>query len=59
MKAPKKYSTNQRLTRIEKAVGELYVMIHHIAARIEPAQENDMAELDGKDKIPAKKSQKK
>ena len=46
MKAPKKYSTNQRLTRIEKAVGELYVMIHHIAARIEPAQENDIAELD-------------
>tara|TARA_R110000796_G_scaffold76166_5_gene170453 strand:+ start:363 stop:539 length:177 start_codon:yes stop_codon:yes gene_type:complete len=55
----KKYTTDQRIKRVEKAIGELYVMIHHIAARIEPAQENDMAELDGKDKIPAKKSQKK
>ena len=35
MKTPKKYTTNQRLTRLEKAVGELYVMIHHIADRIE------------------------
>ena len=45
----KKYTTDQRIKRVEKAIGELYVMIHHIAARIEPAQENDMAELDGKD----------
>ena len=53
MKAPKKYSTNQRLTRIEKAVGEIYVMIHHIANRIEPTEEqpkNDMSDLDGSQK---------
>lgn len=34
MKTPKKFTTNQRLTRLEKAIGEIYVMIHHIADRI-------------------------
>jgi len=32
----KKYTTNQRIKRIEKAIGELYVMIHHIAGRLDP-----------------------
>lgn len=45
----KKYSTNQRIKRLEKAIGELYVMIHHIANKIEPEEkpENDIAELNG------------
>tara|TARA_R110001632_G_scaffold117527_1_gene229627 strand:+ start:333 stop:494 length:162 start_codon:yes stop_codon:yes gene_type:complete len=53
MKSPKKYSINQRLTRIEKAVGELYVMMHHIANRIEPTEnqsENDVSDPDGSQK---------
>ena len=33
----KKYTTNQRIKRIEKAIGELYVMIHHIAGRLDSA----------------------
>tara|TARA_B110001452_G_scaffold265728_1_gene270976 strand:+ start:264 stop:392 length:129 start_codon:yes stop_codon:yes gene_type:complete len=32
----KKYTTDQRIKRVEKAIGELYVMIHHIAERLEP-----------------------
>tara|TARA_R110001632_G_scaffold95637_2_gene201773 strand:- start:11441 stop:11593 length:153 start_codon:yes stop_codon:yes gene_type:complete len=36
----KKYSTDQRIKRVEKAIGELYVMIHHIAERLEPKTDN-------------------
>tara|TARA_R110000796_G_scaffold183919_1_gene300485 strand:+ start:2821 stop:2997 length:177 start_codon:yes stop_codon:yes gene_type:complete len=45
----KKYTTNQRIKRIEKAIGELYVMIHHIAERVDPDKEikKDMADVDG------------
>ncbi len=32
----KKQTTDQRLKRIETAIGELYIMIHHIAERLEP-----------------------
>lgn len=39
MKAPKKYSTDQRLKRIEKAIGEIYISIHHIVNRLEPETE--------------------
>tara|TARA_R110000787_G_scaffold11896_2_gene38828 strand:+ start:1294 stop:1434 length:141 start_codon:yes stop_codon:yes gene_type:complete len=42
----KKYTTDQRIKRIEKAIGELYVMIHHISNKIEP-EEKDMSELNG------------
>jgi hypothetical protein len=31
----KKYTVNQRIKRIEKAIGELYVMIHHISNKLE------------------------
>lgn len=41
MKAPKKYSVQQRLKRIEKAIGELYIMIHHIADKVEPKDKTE------------------
>lgn len=31
----KKYTTDQRIKRVEKAIGELYVMIHHISNKLE------------------------
>ena len=34
----KKYTVDQRIKRIEKAIGELYVMIHHIADRLDPKE---------------------
>tara|TARA_R110000787_G_scaffold108992_1_gene217431 strand:- start:1831 stop:2007 length:177 start_codon:yes stop_codon:yes gene_type:complete len=45
----KKYTTDQRIKRVEKAIGELYVMIHHIANKIEPEEKpkNDMSDIDG------------
>jgi hypothetical protein len=41
MKKPKKYSYNQRLLRIEKAIGEIYMMIHHIADKLEPEDKTE------------------
>jgi len=40
MKAPKKYSIEQRLKRIEKAIGEIYISIHHIVNKIEPKEKS-------------------
>jgi hypothetical protein len=34
----KKYTTDQRLKRIEKAIGEIYISIHHIVNRLEPEE---------------------
>ncbi len=31
----KKYTVNQKIKRIEKAIGELYIMIHHISNKLE------------------------
>lgn len=38
MKTPKKYTVNQRVKRIEKAIGELYILVHKIIDKIEPKE---------------------
>ena len=44
MKVPKKYSVNQRLHRCEKAIGELYILIHRIVEKIEPTEKEEEVE---------------
>jgi len=39
MKTPKKYTVDQRIKRLEKAVGELYILVHKIINKIEPDEE--------------------
>jgi hypothetical protein len=36
----KKYTVDQRIKRIEKAIGEIYLSIHHIVNRLEPKEDN-------------------
>jgi len=35
----KKYTVDQRIKRIEKAIGELYILVHKIINKIEPDEE--------------------
>jgi hypothetical protein len=44
MKAPKKFTVNQRLSRVEKAIGELYILIHRIVEKIEPTEKQEDVE---------------
>jgi hypothetical protein len=39
MKTPKKYTVDQRIKRIEKAIAELYILVHKIINKIEPDEE--------------------
>ena len=40
----KKYTVNQRISRVEKAIGELYILIHKIVEKIEPTEKNEKKE---------------
>lgn len=35
----KKHTVDQRIKRIEKAIGELYILVHKIINKIEPDEE--------------------
>lgn len=35
----KKHTTNQRLKKIEKAIGELFIMVHHLSKKIDLFEE--------------------
>lgn len=39
MKAPKKQTVNERLKIIEKAIAELYILVHKIVNKIEPKED--------------------
>jgi hypothetical protein len=46
MSIKKKYTTIQRLKRLEKAVGELYIMVHHLSKKIDEFIEDPKIEED-------------
>jgi hypothetical protein len=46
MSIKKKQTAVQRLKRLEKAVGELYIMIHHLSKKIDEFAEDPKIEKD-------------
>lgn len=46
MSIKKKYTVVQRLKRLEKAVGELYIMVHHLSKKIDEFNEDPKTEED-------------
>lgn len=46
MKTPKKYTVDQRIKRIEKAIGELYILVHKIINKIEPNSEPETSQTE-------------
>lgn len=49
MKAPKKYTINQRITRIEKAIGEIYILLQAVNEKADNNAKNNLKDKDQND----------
>ncbi len=49
MKAPKKYTINQRISRIEKAIGEIYILLQAVNEKADNNAQNNLTDKDQND----------